>query len=91
MRKLSDRPASVLYDVRAGGREYNIHAWFDSNLDRKLSPGFLHLGQAIELAFASRISANSIYWRVRERMRFTNRISAQRPDLLQCRSAGQSR
>ncbi len=82
MIKLSDRPASALYDVRAGGREYNIQPWFDSSFDRKLSTGFLHLGQAIELALASHISAIWIYWRVRERMRFTNRISAQRQDLL---------
>jgi len=52
MIKLSGKPVSVLYDVRIGGREYNIQAGFDSNLDPKLSPGFLHLGYAFESAFA---------------------------------------
>jgi len=48
---LSNRPISVLYDIRMGNREYNIQAGFDSAVDGKLSPGLLHLGYAIESAF----------------------------------------
>jgi len=48
---LSDNPISVLYDIRIKGREYNIQAGFDSSIDRKLMPGFLHLAYAIESAF----------------------------------------
>jgi hypothetical protein len=49
---VADKPVSVLYDIRMGTREYNIQAGFNTNFDRKLSPGFLHLGYAIESAFA---------------------------------------
>ncbi len=51
MISVADKPVSVLYDIRLGAREYNIQAGFNSNFDRKLSPGFLHLGFAIESAF----------------------------------------
>jgi len=49
----SNKTISVLYNIRVGHREYNIQAGFDSDVDRKLSPGFLHLGYAIESAFNS--------------------------------------
>ena len=42
---------SVLYDVRAGSRVYNLQAGFDDTFDPKLSLGTLHLGYAIERAF----------------------------------------
>jgi len=51
MISVANTPVSVLYDIRMGTREYNIQAGFNSNFDRKLSPGFLHLGYAIESAF----------------------------------------
>ena len=45
---------SVLYDVRAGGRIYNLQSGFDETLHKKLSVGTLHLGYAISHAFGER-------------------------------------
>ncbi|MCR8915831.1 GNAT family N-acetyltransferase [Marinobacter panjinensis] len=42
---------SVLYDIRAGERIYNLQSGYDESLHRKLSLGTLHLGYAIERAF----------------------------------------
>ncbi len=42
---------SVLYDIRAGNRIYNLQAGFSEQLHPKLSLGTLHLGFAIEEAF----------------------------------------
>nr|WP_245000342.1 GNAT family N-acetyltransferase [Marinobacter daepoensis] len=42
---------SVLYDIRAGNRIYNLQAGFAEGLHGKVSLGTLHLGYAIEQAF----------------------------------------
>ncbi len=42
---------SVLYDVRAGNRVYNLQAGFMQDFHNKLSLGTLHLGYAIERSF----------------------------------------
>ena len=42
---------SVLYDIHAGARVYNLQSGYDENLNPKLSLGTLHLGYAIEQAF----------------------------------------
>jgi hypothetical protein len=42
---------SVLYDIRAGSRVYNLQAGFAEDLHGKVSLGTLHLGYAIEQAF----------------------------------------
>lgn len=42
---------SVLYDIRVGGRIYNLQSGFDEALHKKLSLGTLHLGYAIRRAF----------------------------------------
>jgi CelD/BcsL family acetyltransferase involved in cellulose biosynthesis len=43
---------SVLYDIRAGGAEYYLESGFDANSATGLTPGYLHLGYAIESACA---------------------------------------
>lgn len=47
-----DEVISVLYDVRADGRIYNLQSGYRQDFDRKVSLGTLHLGYAIEQAFA---------------------------------------
>jgi len=47
----SGEVVSVLYDVQAGNRVYNLQAGFMENLNSKVSLGTLHLGYAIERAF----------------------------------------
>ncbi len=44
------RPLNVMYNVRVGGREYNIQSGFDANAGKGISPGYLHLGFALERA-----------------------------------------
>ena len=44
---------SLLYDLRLGGREYNLQSGFHAARAQKLSPGYLHLGYAIEAAAAA--------------------------------------
>ncbi len=41
---------SVLYDIRKGGRQYNINMGFDPTFSGKLSLGLIHLGYAMERA-----------------------------------------
>ncbi|MGP4843260.1 GNAT family N-acetyltransferase [Marinobacter sp. 1Y8] len=43
---------SVLYDVVIGDRRYNIQSGYDESFDRQIALGTLHLGYAIEQAFA---------------------------------------
>ncbi|MEX0729847.1 MAG: GNAT family N-acetyltransferase [Aquisalimonadaceae bacterium] len=43
---------SLLYDVHLGDTVYNLQAGFDEHFDPKVSLGTLHLGFAIEAAFA---------------------------------------
>lgn len=42
---------SVLYDIQAANRVYNLQAGFKESFHKKLSPGTLHLGYAITAAF----------------------------------------
>lgn len=42
---------SVLYDIRAGGSQYNLQAGFEEDFDSKVPLGTLHLGYAIESGF----------------------------------------
>lgn len=42
---------SALYDVRAGRTRYNLQLGFNEYFDRKVAPGTLHLGYAIEESF----------------------------------------
>lgn len=42
---------SATYDIRAGGREYNLQAGFDTSTSG-FSPGYLHFGFSIERACA---------------------------------------
>lgn len=56
--QLGGATRSVLLNLRAGSEEYNIQAGFDPRFDTKLPLGYLHLGYAIEGAFADpRVSA----------------------------------
>jgi CelD/BcsL family acetyltransferase involved in cellulose biosynthesis len=41
---------SVMLNIRAGGTEYYLQSGFDPTFARGLSPGYLHLGYAIEAA-----------------------------------------
>ncbi len=50
---LDGRPLSVLYNYRTGGQEYYIQGGFREDFDKKVALGFLHLGYAIEDAFAN--------------------------------------
>jgi hypothetical protein len=49
--KARGQVVSVLYDVQAGNRVYNLQAGFMESFHPKLSLGTLHLGYAIEAAF----------------------------------------
>ncbi len=49
---LDGEPLSILYNYRVGGQEYFIQGGFKEDFDKKLQLGFLHLGYAIEDAFA---------------------------------------
>jgi CelD/BcsL family acetyltransferase involved in cellulose biosynthesis len=46
------RVLSVLFDLRAGDCEYYLQSGFDASAAQGLSPGYLHLGYAIEQAIA---------------------------------------
>ncbi len=46
------RLVSMLYDFGVGARRYNVQSAFDERFDRKLALGSLHLGYAVEAAFA---------------------------------------
>ena len=50
--EIGGRTASVLYDVRVGSTEYYLESGFDPALARGITPGYLHLGYAIEKACA---------------------------------------
>lgn len=52
--RLNGKVRSLLYDLRAGDTVYNLQAGFDEEYDPKVSVGTLHLGFAIESAFADR-------------------------------------
>jgi len=45
-----DAPLSVMYNVRLGDVEYNIQSGFDVPASKGLSPGYLHIGYALEAA-----------------------------------------
>jgi GNAT superfamily N-acetyltransferase len=49
--KLNGKFESILYDVQAGDKIYNLQAGYNENYDKKVSLGTLHLGYAIERAF----------------------------------------
>lgn len=46
--EVGGRPISALFDVEVDGIEYNIRSAIDTAFDRRVSPGLLHLGYAIE-------------------------------------------
>jgi CelD/BcsL family acetyltransferase involved in cellulose biosynthesis len=48
--RVAGEVVSVLYDIRKGGRQYNISMGFDPGFSSKLSLGLLHLGYALEAA-----------------------------------------
>jgi CelD/BcsL family acetyltransferase involved in cellulose biosynthesis len=50
--EVDGRPISALFDVDAGGVTYTIRSAIDTTFHRRLSPGLLHLGYAIEDACA---------------------------------------
>lgn len=43
-------PISVLYNLRLRNREYNLQSGFSADATQRLSPGYQHLGYAIERA-----------------------------------------
>lgn len=49
---LDGRPLSVLYNIRMKGRVYNLQSGYLEHFHPKISLGSLHLGYAIEHAFA---------------------------------------
>jgi CelD/BcsL family acetyltransferase involved in cellulose biosynthesis len=49
---VGDRPLSVMYNVRLGGKEYNLQLGFDAANSAGLSPGYLHFGYSLERACA---------------------------------------
>ena len=50
---LDNKVVSVLYNLSAGGIEYNLQSGFDDARFHRISLGSLHLGYAIERAFSS--------------------------------------
>jgi hypothetical protein len=51
------RVISILYNVVAGNREYNIQSAFQAGSPPAKSPGYLHLGYSLERAFADGLSS----------------------------------
>ncbi|HXH02185.1 MAG TPA: GNAT family N-acetyltransferase [Candidatus Competibacteraceae bacterium] len=47
-----DTPLSALYDFHVAGVKYGYQMGFDAGYDRHLSPALLHMGYAIEQAYA---------------------------------------
>ena len=43
-------PIAAMYNVRIGGREYNIQSGFDHGATKGISPGYLHFGYCLEAA-----------------------------------------
>ncbi len=50
---VAGRTVSVMYNVRLRSTEYYLQSGFDPSLSQGLSIGYLHLGYAIEAAYAS--------------------------------------
>lgn len=48
---LDDTPVSIQYNISIDGHCYNLQAGFDASLHKKISPGYLHFGYAIENCF----------------------------------------
>ena len=48
--EFNDEPISILINLRAGGREYQLASAFKTVEVKRVSPGWLHLGLAIERA-----------------------------------------
>lgn len=48
--RVAGKVVSVLYDIRKGGRQYNIKMGFDPAFTTRLSLGLIHLGHAMESA-----------------------------------------
>jgi CelD/BcsL family acetyltransferase involved in cellulose biosynthesis len=48
--RVAGQVVSLLYDLRKGGRQYNISTGFDPGFDGRVSLGLLHLGYAMEAA-----------------------------------------
>lgn len=53
-------PISALFDVDVSSTIYNIRSAIDARFDRRLSPGLLHLGYAIEHACQNRVNRYSL-------------------------------
>jgi hypothetical protein len=51
---VNGRPISMLYNLIAGGREYNIQSAFDENFKKNYSLGLVHLGIAVEGSFGKK-------------------------------------
>lgn len=49
----NDEVVSILYDIQSGSRIYNLQSGYRQSFDSKVSLGTLHLGFAIEEAFAA--------------------------------------
>jgi CelD/BcsL family acetyltransferase involved in cellulose biosynthesis len=47
---VGEQTVSVLYDIRKGGRQYNMKMSFDPTLTSRLSLGLVHFGYAMEAA-----------------------------------------
>jgi CelD/BcsL family acetyltransferase involved in cellulose biosynthesis len=47
---VNERPISVMYNIRRGGKEYNLQAAFDLANNSGISPGYLHFGYSLERA-----------------------------------------
>ena len=50
--EVNGQPISALFDVRVDDTIYNIRSAFDATFSRRISPGLLHLGYAVEQACA---------------------------------------
>jgi hypothetical protein len=53
---LENRIVSVLYDVVAGTRQYNLQMGFDQHVGRSMSLGLLHIGYALEDAVTRQVA-----------------------------------
>ena len=54
--RVSGREISCLYDLCRGSTQYNLQAGFDPDVGPGISPGYLHLGYAIEAANTAGLS-----------------------------------
>jgi CelD/BcsL family acetyltransferase involved in cellulose biosynthesis len=76
------RPVSVLLNLRAGGREYAIASAFREVDVKRVSPGWLHLGMAIERACRDGMSHFDLLGGNGKQEQFKRHLGGERSELV---------